>query len=446
MDRKNYLLILISLMIGALTACTSSGISPKEIAMTPKITKQKNEKKEPAKEAKGMLLEGPGKWSGDQYDQGKVNQSLDQISGQMSSIEAYSYLLQLLAEDYRSATEKLDRFNPYLTPKLKEKPGKSTNQKIHIAILLDSSGSMGQVVNGGQKMKLAKRAIQEFAAKLPKESSISLRVYGHLGSNEAKDKEISCKSSELVYAQDSYHHERFTSALHRFDPTGYTPLARGLQEVRKDLPPAKEGEQNIVYVVSDGEETCGGDPVAEIVKLKQAPVKAIVQVIGFDVNDQGQQALKEMAQAADGTYTTVDSGAALQNYWRSEHTRLLFDWLGWRAANELELITLAKDKKDELEKIASPRIVLGGKDQKSLLYALASQEKQRLMEAANYLIKKGKIADGKLLQEKISYRYRAIELYVRKRYHQLLETIEKNQQHYQKAIQDQYQQKENEYD
>jgi Ca-activated chloride channel family protein len=429
------------------TACSPAAESQPVEQKEEKPTVKKVEEKilKPATDARGMMEEGPGKWAGKE-DRG-WQKELDQLPSGLRDEEIYARLLMLLAEDYRPALKKLEQFNPYLEPHLSSKPETATKQKLHIEILLDASGSMDGQVGGGQKMQLAKNTIRNFATTLPDNVSIAIRVYGHLGSSEEKDKQLSCQSTELIYPLSEYRPDQFTEALDRVKSTGFTPLAAGIRESGKDLPPAEAGTQNIVYVVSDGEETCGGDPVAEAGKLHLGKSKALVNVIGFDIDDQGQESLKRIAKAGGGNYTTVESGPELAKYWKNERSRLLYDWLGWRADNELEVIILAKEKKEELNKLLSSGVVLvAEQDHKSLFYAIMAREKEKLLEAVNYLAQKKKVKDVGVLQQKISSRYVTIDEYLQKRYRDFYELIERNQEQYAKNIQTEFEQKEDEKD
>ncbi|OXT11546.1 amino acid dehydrogenase, partial [Bacillus sp. OG2] len=94
------------------------------------------------------------------------------------------------------------------------------------------------------------------------EANVGLRVYGHKGTGSDADKKMSCASNELVYAPQPYNEAELSKALNKFKPAGWTPLAQSLMEAQKDLEAYKgEKNKNIVYVVSDGIETCDGNPV-----------------------------------------------------------------------------------------------------------------------------------------------------------------------------------------
>ena len=84
--------------------------------------------------------------------------------------------------------------------------------------------------------------------------------------------------------------------------------------------------ENIVYVVSDGIETCGGDPVKAAKDLHESDIQAVVNIIGFDVDNEGQRALKKVAEAGGGKYATVNTGEDLREHLEEEYRSLREAW------------------------------------------------------------------------------------------------------------------------
>lgn len=71
------------------------------------------------------------------------------------------------------------------------------------------------------------------------------------------------------------------------------------------------GEQ-VIYIVSDGVETCGGDPVAAARAINQGRTRAIVNIIGFGLPTGEAAALQSVASAGGGRFINVtdDDGFA----------------------------------------------------------------------------------------------------------------------------------------
>jgi Ca-activated chloride channel family protein len=63
----------------------------------------------------------------------------------------------------------------------------------------------------------------------------------------------------------------------------------------------------VIYVVSDGQETCGGDPVATTRAINAGPTRAVVNIIGFAVPSGEAAALAAVASAGGGRFVNVDA-------------------------------------------------------------------------------------------------------------------------------------------
>ena len=186
-------------------------------------------------------------------------------------------------------------------------------------------------------MTLAKESIQKYASTLSEHANVALRVYGHKGSNDKKDQVLSCSSSELIYPLQRYNQDRLNQALHSFQPTGWTPLAYSMQEAIKDFEKVDLAKsRNIIYIVSDGVETCDGDPIKAAKELKQSGLSPVVNIIGFDVDQEGQEQLKKVAEAAGGHYTTVQNQEELnQEFNRSMEE--YGEWVKWLVNSNTDL-------------------------------------------------------------------------------------------------------------
>lgn len=260
------------------------------------------------------LLRKPGKFSGDNYDEEKVNEELDKLPNDLTSQQYLDEMLYLLAEDFHKEVENYVNFDTTVDVDIAG-PDETVNtpglKQTHFAILIDASGSMKANVGGKAKMETAKEAVQEFAGNIPSNATISLRVYGHKGTGSDADKVLSCGSTENVYS-GNYTQQEFGNALNTVQPAGWTPISLALDEVKNDIP---EGTEDVVvYVVSDGIETCDGNPVQSAKNLSDANIKTVVNIIGFDIDNEGQQLLKEVATAGNGEFISVHSEQQLKEY------------------------------------------------------------------------------------------------------------------------------------
>lgn len=230
---------------------------------------------------------------------------------EQSNQEIFNGLVHWFGMDYTEVYQNLVNYEPdYGEYDIAGEKQKTKNIAIHI----DSSGSMNGQVSGGVKMDLAKNAVKKFAAGFPDNTPITLRTYGHKGTGNDKDKQLSCSSTEVMYETNTYNEQNFSAALNKFKPSGWTPIAASIKAGYDDLKTkAAENTENILYVVSDGIETCDGDPVEEARKLANSDLKVKVNIIGFNVDDEGQRQLKAAAEAGNGQYYTVNSKVELEN-------------------------------------------------------------------------------------------------------------------------------------
>ncbi|WP_375001489.1 VWA domain-containing protein [Aeromicrobium sp. CTD01-1L150] len=257
--------------------------------------------------------------------------------------ELFHTLLDLGAVDYRPYQEYLDTFEMEFTDP-GERPDGSTDVEapavapLNLLVLFDASSSMRGQVDGRPKIELAKQAVEGFISQVPEGAHVSLRAYGHTGSNQQKDKERSCSTTEAVYPLGPFDEDDFSDALDAFEPTGFTPIALAIEEAMQDLPDS-DSARNVVYVVSDGEETCGGDPVAAAEALVDTDAEAVVNIIGFDVRDAEQQALRDIADAGNGFYHGADSGDDLRRLMRAQADELRVQWAEWRDRSRTTIAT-----------------------------------------------------------------------------------------------------------
>ncbi|WP_171005514.1 VWA domain-containing protein [Bacillus sp. E(2018)] len=238
----------------------------------------------------------------------------------LTTQEVYNYLVhQLASNQYKTYYEQLLAYeHGYRMPELPSSPDEIAEEKQpkakNIVILLDASGSMKAKVNGGVKMDLAKETIKKFTSDLSDDTSVSLFAYGHIGTGKDNDKQKSCEGIEAVYPLQTFNTNSFDQSLNAFDASGWTPLAGAIEKANELLSKYPESKyDNMVYIVSDGVETCDGDPVEAAKKLTEQSIQAKLNIIGFDVDDKGQQQLMKVAEAGNGQYATVTDKASLED-------------------------------------------------------------------------------------------------------------------------------------
>lgn len=322
------------------------------------------------------FLRHPGIYSGDNYNEDKVKVALDQLPPDLTREEYLEELKFLLLEDYHEELEIFLNFDSTVKVDI-ERPDESidmpTLKTAHYAILIDASGSMKEYNGNKTRMDAAKEAVLEFARQIPENATISLRVYGHKGSGTPKDRDLSCSSTESFY-NGSFEKGGFQEALKKVEGSGYTPIALALETVKEDIP--ENADEAVVYVVSDGIETCGGDPVTAAKALVSSNIETVVNIIGFDVDNEGQKLLKEVASAGNGEFTYVGSEQDLKRYMRAQYEEIIEAWREWKEAGKEQARALKEEKKEL------------ARSTKESMKEKSKREKERMQKAQQYLKEK----------------------------------------------------------
>jgi hypothetical protein len=91
-----------------------------------------------------------------------------------------------------------------------------------------------------------------------------------------------------------------------------TPIGASLEAVADDL--GTQPGPKIVVLVTDGEETCGGDPAAAIRSLVESGIDVRVNIVGFAIDDAALTAqFAEWARLGHGQYIDATSAAELND-------------------------------------------------------------------------------------------------------------------------------------
>jgi Ca-activated chloride channel family protein len=188
-----------------------------------------------------------------------------------------------------------------------------------IMIAIDSSGSMRGMAGGERKIEAAKAAVRSFLASLPADVEVGLVVFGHRGSSRADGKAASCAAAgSEIMAQPGRDRSALLAAVDEARATGWTPLASAIMRAGEPFLASERLGEQAVYVVSDGVETCGGDPVAAARALREGHVRAIVNIIGFDIAAGERAALESVADAGGGRYLAASTGREVAERMRAE--------------------------------------------------------------------------------------------------------------------------------
>jgi hypothetical protein len=113
-------------------------------------------------------------------------------------------------------------------------------------------------------------------------------------------------SIELVAPMGRLNKNALKARIAALAPRGSTPIANTLNRTGEFFKGFEKDNNNLI-LISDGMESCGGDPVKSILDLKESDANPEVTVIGLGVNQATRQQLARIAASSDGVYEDVKS-------------------------------------------------------------------------------------------------------------------------------------------
>lgn len=161
-----------------------------------------------------------------------------------------------------------------------------------VLFVFDSSGSMWGQIDGTNKIVMARDVMADVVPQLPEAVDVGLIAYGHRRKDD-------CNDIELL-APVGTAREQVVSTVNNINPKGSTPLAGALAAAGDTLG-KREGSSSIV-LVSDGKESCDGDPCAAAKQLRESGIDVRVHVVGFDVGETEATQLRCIADDGGGRY------------------------------------------------------------------------------------------------------------------------------------------------
>jgi len=177
-----------------------------------------------------------------------------------------------------------------------------------VEIVVDASKSMWGQIDGRSKMDIAKTTLEDLSYGLPDDISLALRAYG----NTSPSDQNNCADSSLLVPFGERNRDYIRGAIAGLRPTGQTPIAYALNQAAQDF--SSTDSARTMVLVTDGIESCGGDPVSAAYELRQHGV--VVHLIGFGMGnaaDEDAASLRAIANASGGRYVTARSAEELKS-------------------------------------------------------------------------------------------------------------------------------------
>ncbi len=189
-----------------------------------------------------------------------------------------------------------------------------------VELILDASGSMLKRQGGRRRIDVAKAVLSDLVGRtLPPSTPFALRVFGHREADSCRS-DLEIALSPLAAGPVSGR----IAAIEAMN-LAKTPIARSLELVAEDLA-GIEGPA-VVVLVTDGEETCGGDPAAAVEKLRGQGFDVRVNIVGFAIDDDELKSrFRYWADVGGGVYRDASSAADLGSSIR-ESLRAAFEVL-----------------------------------------------------------------------------------------------------------------------
>ena len=177
-----------------------------------------------------------------------------------------------------------------------------------IVLVVDSSASMNGLTS--DRVRRIDAAKDAFAKVMPylSEHQVGLVMFGH---RTAANSEGCCNDIEGVVPIGPFSPAVFTQAVMAMQPTGNTPLAKSLETTRDMLLTRTKDVSKEVIVLTDGNDTCNGNPQQIAAQMSQMGINVRIHVVGFSIKPEEENQLRRIAQACGGTYHTANSAAAL---------------------------------------------------------------------------------------------------------------------------------------
>jgi hypothetical protein len=218
--------------------------------------------------------------------------------GEYSSLYAYTapqtnpvnLFAPLEPGDYELRYSTAESYFTIARSALKVVPGKQEPGKIAVTqapgarksgaveLILDASGSMLQKLGATRRIDIAKQTLTKLTSStIPPGTPFALRVFG---------REVDSCQTDLDVPVGPLNPAAVGQRIAALTAKNgaKTPIGASLAKVGEDLKTVT-GEK-LVVLITDGEETCGGDPAAEIEKLRKAGIGTRVSIVGFALDDQ----------------------------------------------------------------------------------------------------------------------------------------------------------------
>ena len=171
-------------------------------------------------------------------------------------------------------------------------------------LVVDASGSMASTDPSGiSRIHRVREAMAKVVPPIASSRNLGLIVYGGGATN-------GCSDIDLKVPPGPNNTNAILSAMRDVLPNGRTPLTESLSRAAETL--KFRSKPATIVLLTDGEESCGGDPCKLAGKLTREGVRTRVHVIdykhrGFNADWRGVLQAQCLAETTGGRYLAVDT-------------------------------------------------------------------------------------------------------------------------------------------
>ena len=170
-----------------------------------------------------------------------------------------------------------------------------------VELILDASWSMVKDDTGGERrIDIARAVLLDLLADptiIPDGTPVALRTFGNI------EGDYSCRT-DLMAPLAPLNREELSAIIAEVEPqeNANTAIARSLVLSASDLV-AGQSRPKIVVLLTDGEETCGGNPASAIQALNEQRIDLKVNIVGLAIDsDDLRQQFQDLAAQGGGEY------------------------------------------------------------------------------------------------------------------------------------------------
>ena len=178
-------------------------------------------------------------------------------------------------------------------------------------LVFDASGSMSEQFGGSPRIDVLKSSVSDLLGTLDSSVFVGLRPFANI---KNPDQVQACKITSLAqnFTTERSIIKTQTSLLQAVG--SYTPLAYTLTVSGGDF---KVGNENVLILLTDGKDTCNGDPVKAAGDLFNSDKKVKIYVIGMGVDADAKAQLSAISTAGGGIYYDASDSISLASSFKA---------------------------------------------------------------------------------------------------------------------------------